>query len=578
MPNLLTMMDVTPTAQERINIDQESVLNPLRNRLAQVQLADAVRAGQLSQADADIISGSRDAENMLGAGNPLASATPPASPPADPMSSPAMLPTNQPGGANKLAPANAAAPQVGPPPSGGRDYKTLANAINTEQDPNKRVGMIRAYQTALQQDTAYYSAQGKEYADLQKSGIENAVEKGDMKGLKAIYEQAIKDLPSNPIVYQKAKMVMDFIDNGGKIYPDQSAETTITVAPENQEQYTKLLQPFLGDKLRPSVGEVYKIKMKNGQVISAVSTDAVGGGKEPAGVDAKYVDGIEKQLRADHPDWPKGKVEFEAAKQVRKENLANAKEKVQFSVNLREGLKEGKEKKEEAKAETDPGLDLAAANYAVTGRLPVGLSRQIGKAGLATVQRKAAEMVKGWGLTPTQWVAATSSARAAQHALNKIKDLNTKTQQLEGTAEQLLDRAAEQRSGLPQLTDVRKVDEWLRGLKSMQGDYKQRRIEGTVYEALVDYGRVMSGSVSQSGITDTARKEAVRLLMVADNEQAFKAIVENMKRTMALRLKANDKVEQGLLDVIGHTKNDTKVGGGFDQDAIAAELARRKSN
>jgi hypothetical protein len=45
--------------------------------------------------------------------------------------------------------------------------------------------------------------------------------------------------------------------------------------------------------------------------------------KEPPGTETNYRQGLEDQIRQDHPDWSRSKIRFEAAKQVRRENQQN---------------------------------------------------------------------------------------------------------------------------------------------------------------------------------------------------------------------------------------------------------------
>ena len=54
--------------------------------------------------------------------------------------------------------------------------------------------------------------------------------------------------------------------------------------------------------------------------------------KEPASTEANYRQGLEKKMRDAHPDWPKEKIQFEAAAQVRKENIQN--QRANFEIRI----------------------------------------------------------------------------------------------------------------------------------------------------------------------------------------------------------------------------------------------------
>lgn len=72
--------------------------------------------------------------------------------------------------------------------------------------------------------------------------------------------------------------------------------------------------------------------------------------KEPISTEANYRIGLEEQIREKHPEWSKKRVAFEAAKQVREENVLAAQNKIQFGVTLRETAKIADEERKELKS------------------------------------------------------------------------------------------------------------------------------------------------------------------------------------------------------------------------------------
>lgn len=71
------------------------------------------------------------------------------------------------------------------------------------------------------------------------------------------------------------------------------------------------------------------------------------GGREPQGVDAAYLDGMKAKIRERHPDWSPKQIEFEAAKAIREENFEKSKQKIDFTVKVREAAKAVDEERKE---------------------------------------------------------------------------------------------------------------------------------------------------------------------------------------------------------------------------------------
>jgi hypothetical protein len=79
----------------------------------------------------------------------------------------------------------------------------------------------------------------------------------------------------------------------------------------------------------------YIVKDKDGKELGRWVESPDGGAphflkteKEPAGTETNYRQGLEKQMKKDHPGWSEDKVQFEAAAQVRKENAAEKKTEI----------------------------------------------------------------------------------------------------------------------------------------------------------------------------------------------------------------------------------------------------------
>lgn len=191
-------------------------------------------------------------------------------------------------------------------------------------------------------------------------------------------------------------------------------------------------------------------------------------------------------------------------------------------------------KKDAAPADEAPitlspaGLDAAALNYAKTGTLPpMGMSKASGGTRSKIINR-AAELYPGLD------VAANKGTFAANETA--LKDLTKRTTQTEAaarTAYDNLDLALAQ-SGEVARTGSKLANrylQWVQGALSPAEGLTQ--FETYVYTAAREYAKVTSGgAASAQGLTDSAAREASRLLSTAQSPRAFAAAVRAMKADM----------------------------------------------
>lgn len=123
----------------------------------------------------------------------------------------------------------------------------------------------------------------------------------------------------------------------------------------NWEEIDKLLPPIMKGKLQADNfnEDGYVVKDGEGNLLGTWAENPEGGAphfvpaaKEPVSTEANYRIGLEKQLTEEHPDWPKDKVKFVAAKTVREENAITQQSRIKFTFDTREQKEKAKEERQ----------------------------------------------------------------------------------------------------------------------------------------------------------------------------------------------------------------------------------------
>lgn len=173
-----------------------------------------------------------------------------------------------------------------------------------------------------------------------------------------------------------------------------------------------------------------------------------------------------------------------------------------------------------------------AIAYGLEGKLPtlgMGSRQQVINARNA-VQNKAGAIAQASGVTLSQVRAEYAANRSA---LAKILPQNVATEAAANTASDNLDLAA-QASGQVPRTGSRLANRyllWTQG--NLTPATGLTKFEVYVYTAAREYAKVTSGgALSTAGLTDSAAKEAEKLLSVSQSPEAFAAAVDAMKQDM----------------------------------------------
>lgn len=465
---------------------------------------------------------------------------------------------NAPSSSNPLAtsPITAAgAPPVGmpgaPPAPSGNPLASPRPQMPTMSP--EFIGQQQAAVEYRQKIQAQQTAQAEQYYTIVQEPIEHAKQSGDMKTLRKILEMSVSENPGNQVIAQKSKAMLTMMDNGVVFGPGQTATMPLNIPGRDTPEFQKVvekLSPFLPEGITPTPGTQWKLNVDGKRIVSA-SEVSDGSAKEPASTEANYRQGLEEKLRQEHPDWSKKKIQFEAANQVRKENEKAAKEKFVFQVDYRAEKKDESEaKKNAAKKSPDEDMLPAAMEYFVTHKLPGNMRDP---ATQKQFRRVFNNTLKRYGISPEAWAQMGPNSQAAQKALNKITTVNAQVSRDEETAKTLLRNVVKQGKAIqPSMSGFKKLDDWINHLQShYRGNPKAVNVENTIYEALVDYGKVMGGNVGAGGLTDSARREAQNLLTAGmAGGKNIQEIVDNMISNMEVRTSSNKTAENALNNVI----------------------------
>jgi hypothetical protein len=203
-----------------------------------------------------------------------------------------------------------------------------------------------------------------------------------------------------------------------------------------------------------------------------------------------------------------------------------------YQAAVAEAKKSADTGEESAVALSPAGLDAAALNYAKTGQLP---PMGMGKGGAAVrskIINRAAE--KYGGTDPLDIAANKSTYTANQASLTQLTKTANATEAFAKTASDNLDLALAQSANVARTNSklVNRYLQWAQGELSPAEGLTQ--FETYIYTAAREYAKVTSGgAMSAQGLTDSAAREAAKLLNAAQSPRAFAAAAKAMKDDMA---------------------------------------------
>lgn len=150
------------------------------------------------------------------------------------------------------------------------------------------------------------------------------------------------------------------------------------------------------------------------------------------------------------------------------------------------------------------------------------------------------------------FLAKSADYKALQTAYNSQTKMSTAAQTSARAAYDSLDLALESAGKLPVRTDVKFINNLVNGaIRNASPGAELSDFETKIYTAVREYAKVASGSsASVAGLSDSATKEAERLLNSAQSPAAFKAATDAMKQDIQVILNNHDKTLAMLSDRI----------------------------
>lgn len=196
-------------------------------------------------------------------------------------------------------------------------------------------------------------------------------------------------------------------------------------------------------------------------------------------------------------------------------------------------------------------LDTAAEKYRVTGQLPPGMSRSV--ATTTKIMTRAAELASANGDDAHATVLSQQANKAAQGALAKLEQQKNMVGAFEKTASKNADLALQlsdkvDRSGVPLFNRY-----IVGGKKAIAGDVDTSRFQAANDTFVNEYAKVMSGSMGNTAVSDSARAHAHEMLNTAQTKEQYQGVVALLKQEMGNRMDSFEQQKAELTPAIGGT-------------------------
>jgi hypothetical protein len=196
---------------------------------------------------------------------------------------------------------------------------------------------------------------------------------------------------------------------------------------------------------------------------------------------------------------------------------------------------------------SDDAVEHAAHRYSIDGTLPPNLGRgQQGEATKVRILNRAAEISQANGDSGAAARIRQISGKAGSSALAQL----TKQEQMVGAFEKNAISNADIALGASNAVDrtgVPVLNRWLlNGRKNILGDPDVSRFHAATNTFINEYAKIMSGSMGNTAVSDSLRKETEALLATKDTPEQFKATVDLMKQEMRNRMMGFSKQKDEL--------------------------------
>lgn len=200
----------------------------------------------------------------------------------------------------------------------------------------------------------------------------------------------------------------------------------------------------------------------------------------------------------------------------------------------------------------DAAVEDAAHRYYIDGTLPPNLGRGVqGQATTAKILNRASAIARENGDAGEQGRINQIANRASGSALMQLTKQEGQVGAFERNAIRNADIAlqnsrAVDRTGMPVL------NRWLlSGMKNVAGDPDVAKFNQANDTFVSEYAKIMSGSMGNSPVSDSLRKEVHTLLSTKDTPEQYEAVVNQMKLEMRNRMIGFDEQKKQIRGSMG---------------------------
>jgi len=248
---------------------------------------------------------------------------------------------------------------------------------------------------------------------------------------------------------------------------------------------------------------------------------------------------------------------------IRPVNLGNGKTRTErkLSDGTWENLGESSQKdvkpiEEPAPEFSEAAINNAAARYNIDGTLPpMGMGKG-GATARSLILNRAA--VLAGDTSGTDQRIAQLETKANSGTLLQLKKTKTMIKAFEEMANKNADIALEMSAKVDR-TGTPVVNRWfLAANNKIAGDVDTATFNTAVNVFANEYAKIMSGSMGNTPVSDSARKEAHEILNTAQTPAQLRANIKLLQREMKNRIKGLDDSERELLKGMRGSSSDTK--------------------
>lgn len=418
--------------------------------------------------------------------------------------------------------------------------------------------------------------EAKEYLGWAKPIFEKAIENGDEEALKSL-GQALGSL-GNPYVSNLMKSFGQMKVTGKNEWE--------TVTSFNAESWGRFIEDL--KKKNPEMAELasgidyeqpVKVQMKRGKVVKLENV------KDQDQPKQEYYKGLQNRLAKEHPDWTPGRIKFEAAKIMRKEEMDSKKELVFYGKKVSHDFKEQDNKEAEGNSYvgwTEPEKKNQIWYTLITGENPKFSWGD--KKSYTAFNRDINKFMLDNGITPGQ--------RARMKADYKARDASTRNQRkIYDMSYSFVQNLNQQIGKVKQIyakvprTSMRLLNIPIKALRTtVTGSGDEAALKSYLIEISNEIGKLSTGSAAS--IRELSESAQARWNKVHDETLSFNDIVKVLNTTQEqanMRIRSQwdamnqtrQAIEAEGVPTTGK-KKDFDISGTEMRDRAQEELKRRR--